>query len=111
LKVYEIPVDIIPCPPVVVKLHNMLSNTAAHHQNLANAYSLALSDSQARSRILHNSRLFSKSKEKHSVELTRLDPNQSTDPETYTFTEASQLLEHFRQSDSNAVHHNAAVEI
>jgi hypothetical protein len=89
----------------------MLLNTAVNNQNLTDVYALALSDSQTRSRILNNSHLFSKSKEKHSVELIQLNLDQSVDPEIQTFTDASQLSEHFHQNDSNAVHHNPAMEI
>jgi hypothetical protein len=103
---------IMPLPTAChLKPPNMLSNTALPHQSLTDAYSLALSYTQTRSCILNNARLFAKSKEKHLVELTELDLDQSEDPKTHTFTDASQLSEHFCQDESNVVHHNPAMEI
>ncbi|CAN9402869.1 unnamed protein product [Alternaria alternata] len=60
--------------------------------------SLALSTTQIRSKILENTRLFSKRKEKHLIELLELGVDSSRDPDTFTFTDEAQLSSHLRSA-------------
>jgi hypothetical protein len=89
----------------------MLSNNHFNSNNLNDVNLLALSASQTRSRILNNDQLFTKSKGKHLVELTQLDPDTSEDPRIFAFTDASQLSEHFRSRESNLLHRSHVMEI
>lgn len=89
----------------------MLSSNYFNSHNLNDVNSLALSGSQTRSRILNNDQLFSKSKGKHLVELTQLDPDISENPRIFAFSDASQLSEHFRSRERNLLHRSHVMEI
>jgi hypothetical protein len=72
-------------------------------QDPSDVRSLALSTTQLRSHVLDNTRLFSKRKEKHLVELMELGSDASHDPNTFAFTDALQLSNHLRNARRNSL--------
>lgn len=88
----------------------MLSNHLGS-QGLDDVYSLALTESQTRLRILDNSRLFSKSKEKHVVELIQFGSDTSQSPKTFAFKDASQLSAHLLNGEQDLSRHHHCMNI
>jgi hypothetical protein len=74
-------------------------------------HSLASSAQQIREETLKDDRLFAKSRERHSIEVTKMGPDTTHHPETFILHDSSQLSVHLTVDIDNASTSDSCLEI
>jgi hypothetical protein len=89
----------------------MSANNSLEAHSLLNVRSFALSESQLRTQVLNNKRLFSNHKEKHLIELTEIEADASHYPVTSTFRSAADLAGYLHDNGHGSVQRRCGMDI